>query len=96
MFVSRRKLKAQLYEAQCDLARERANAKVSAFIEVCALPKCKSAACASCKHIVVQKIEGVGTFVLGCGKDNPCPDFARDDIPAAHDALAKHLAEQSC
>lgn len=94
MFVSRRKLKAQLYEAQCELARERAKTKISAVVEGAALPKCKSAACASCKHIVVQKIDGAGTFVLGCGKNNPCPDFERNNIPATNSAMMEHLAEQ--
>lgn len=94
MFISRKELKKQLWEARSCLAQEKENTRVSAFIEKSALPKCKSYACISCKHIVVQRLEGVGTFVLGCGKDNPCKEYERADNPAPRSAMLEHLAEQ--
>lgn len=79
MFIDRRKLQERLWELEAELADERQKTRRSAYIDAAALPRCKSLACASCAHIVTQDIKGIGVFVLGCGKDNPCGDFKPKD-----------------
>lgn len=53
-----RKLKEELAEAREDTLR-------SAIINNAALPQCKSAACAGCKHDVVRYTTWGGWYVLG-------------------------------
>lgn len=80
-----RKLKEQLAEAREDTLR-------SAIINNAALPKCKSAACAGCKHVVVRYTTRGGWYVLGCGKDNPCKDYEQTDItPEKAEAIREAL-----
>ena len=75
MFLRKRKLEKRISELEMELFDAQRKGAVSALIESAALPKCESLACVNCQHIIYQRHQN-HLFVLGCGKDLKCPDFA--------------------
>lgn len=89
---TRKQLESEISELREELSREKEKTRRSAFIDDAKLPKCKSLACADCKHVVVRRTCNGGLFVLGCGKHNPCGEYEKDlykcyTAPAIQSAL---------
>lgn len=87
-------LEAEISKLRSELSAEQEKTRRSAFIETAALPKCKSLACADCKYVVVQRSPYGGSFILDCGKNNPCDDYKKDEL-SAREAAAIQSALQS-
>lgn len=76
MFQTRKLLKERIKELEKQLRFEQHHTRLTALIEKANLPKCKSPACYSCKHIAYVLHPGNGgLYLIGCGKDLNCPDF---------------------
>lgn len=75
------------------LSQEQEKTRRSAFIETANLPKCKSLACVGCEHIVVQVTPYGGYFVVGCGKNNPCGDYAKSNAPEAQKQAIRQVLQ---
>lgn len=76
------RLEAEIAKLKDELSAEQGKTRRSAFIEAAALPKCKSLACADCKYVVLQRTPHGGVCILGCGKNNPCEDYKKDEAIA--------------
>lgn len=81
MRQSKKQLLQRIQELEKELRNEKFHSKRSALVDKANLPKCKSLACAGCRHIIYQHVPGLGTILLGCGKDLACPDFEEPVIP---------------
>lgn len=94
MFVSRKELKRRLEQAERELSAEREATRRSAFIERAELPRCKSLACVNCEYIVYASAPLYGnSYVVGCGKNNPCADYKKKSEHIPFDVKKKALQE---
>lgn len=74
--TERDSFETQIAQLKDKLKREEHHNRRSALVEKADLPKCKSPACYSCKHIAYILHPGNGAlYLIGCGKDLNCPDF---------------------
>lgn len=86
-------LEAEISKLRSELSAEQEKTRRSAFIEAAALPKCKSLACADCKYVAVQLSPYGGSFILGCGKNNPCEDYKKDEGIAREASIIQSMLQ---
>lgn len=98
MFISKRKIDALRSENERlkkQLDEECAKSRHAALADASGLPQCKSLACANCEHIVTVTLPSGCLYVVGCGKDNACPDYCRKPlIECANDSLQRAMQLQ--
>lgn len=91
MFQTKGKLKKRIAELEAQLKELRHHTLRSALVEKADLPKCKSPACYSCKHIVyVLNPTGGGLYLIGCGKALACSGFQAKEKTAEQAEAVKH------
>lgn len=71
-YQTRKQLKAEIARLKSELSRKDERAVI---INKADLPPCKSQACINCEHIAFHRTASGYSYLLGCGKDNECPDF---------------------
>lgn len=86
-------LEAEISKLRSELSAEQEKTRRSAFIEAAALPKCKSLACADCKYVAVQHSPYGGSFILGCGKNNPCEDYRKAELNAREASVIRSMLQ---
>lgn len=80
MFVTKRKLKAEILELQRKIRCLEHDERRSALVQMADLPKCESVACYNCKYCSFLYNPGNGAlYLLGCGRDLKCKDFVCTD-----------------
>jgi len=98
MFQTKNQLRREIRRLEAELSEAKNDLKCKVMIETADLPKCKSKACFSCKHIVFRHspFNSHTVYLVGCGKDLDCPDFTPDStnklpVDQCLEALQKDL-----